>query len=57
MIMDKRLELLMMREQVMNKIESICDERLDRVLPQDDIDTLVTVLNDMICETLDPAGF
>ena len=55
--MDYRLELLTMREQAMENLEIICDERLDRVIPQDDIDKLVTILNDMICETIDPAGF
>ena len=51
-----RLDFLTIREQVMENIDTICDERLDRVIPQDDVDALVTTLCDMICDTMDPAG-
>ena len=52
--MDKRLEFLMMREQVMENIDCIVD---GMGLDTDVADELVTKLCDMVCETLDPAGF
>jgi len=49
-----RNELLTMREQVMENIDSIVDE----LLPYEEElrDELVSRLCDMICETMDPVG-
>ena len=55
--MDKRLELLTMREQLMENIDYICDTSLNGLVSQSEIDQLVAVLCDSVCETIDPAGF
>ena len=57
--MNYREELLTMREQAMENIDAIVDEFFIHVEAeyQDERDELVTKLCDMICETIDPAGF
>ena len=50
---DPRLYVMYKRDELMKDIDSICDERLDRVIPQDDIDALVTLLCDAVCERID----
>ena len=57
--MDYRLELLTMREQAMENIDSIVDGFFYEKYNGDvaERDELVTKLCDMICETIDPAGF
>ena len=51
-----RLDFLTMREQLMENIDSICDTSLAGLVSQDEIDSLVTVLCDSVCYTMDPAG-
>ena len=51
-----RLDFLTMREQVMENIDVICDTSLAGLVPQSEIDQLVTVLCDSVCDTMDPAG-
>ena len=48
-----RNEFLTMREQLMENIDSICDAYVDN---ERERDLLVTMLCDMVCETMDPAG-
>ena len=48
-----RNEFLMMREELMVKIENNID---DTLLSQDFKDGLVTEICDLICERLDPVG-
>ena len=57
--MDYRNELLEMREHAMEKIDSIVDDFFYEKYNGDvaERDELVTKLCDMICETIDPAGF
>ena len=55
--MDYRAELLMMREDVMVRVENLIDDQLNGIIPQDDIDALVKNVCDTICDTIDPAGF
>ena len=55
--MDYRLELYTMREQMMQNIDYICDTSLAGLVPQSEIDQLVTVLCDSMCDTIDPVGW
>lgn len=55
--MDYRLELLTMREQVMERLDCLIDTQLCDVIPQEDIDDLIAKVCDTVCETIDPAGF
>ncbi len=57
--MDKRLELLTMREQLMENIDSIVDGFFAENYPKsiEARDELVGLLCDSVCETIDPAGF
>ena len=57
--MDYREELLTMRDQAMQNIDTIVDDFFAKHYA-DDIelrDELVTQICDMMCETIDPAGF
>ena len=51
-----RTDFLTIREQVMENIDSICDTSLNGLVSQSEIDQLVTVLCDSVCDTMDPAG-
>jgi len=53
-----RLELLTQREQLMERIDSICDEFFYKNYNGDtsESDELVRILCDAVCETIDPAG-
>ena len=58
--MDYRNELLTMREQVMENIDTIVDSNWSEYFGESRLevrDELVTQLCDMICDTIDPAGF
>lgn len=58
--MDYREELLTMRDQAMQNIVTIVDEFFADTWGGEyieDRDELVTEICDMICETIDPAGF
>ena len=58
--MDYRHELLTMREQLMENIDSIVDDFFAENYPRRPIterDELVKLLCDSVCETIDPAGF
>ena len=58
--MDYREELLTMRDKAMQNIENIVDEYFADTWGGEyieDRDELVTKLCDMMCETIDPAGF
>ena len=58
--MDYRLELLTMREQVMENIDALVDQFYYELYGEEknnERDQLVTMLCDMVSETIDPAGF
>ena len=57
--MDNKLELLSMREQLMENVDSIVDGIFGTCFPKDEYfikvrDEIVTQICDNICETLDP---
>ncbi len=59
--MDYRNELLTMREQALQNVDSIVDGFFYEFYGEDGDteirDELVSRLADMLCETIDPAGF
>jgi len=51
-----RNEFLMVRESVLEGIDSICDGELEGIISDSLRDELVGRLADMVCEVMDPVG-
>ena len=51
-----RIEFIMVREQVLEVVDSICDGELEGIISDRLRDELVRRLADMVCEVMDPVG-